>query len=97
MKVVGGSASVPLARGIAHELSVPHVDVAFEKHPGGFPDGERYVRLLGPVSGEHVVIVQTTHPDPMIVEQFLLADAIRDGQVEQRLEGKPVQSIFREV
>jgi len=79
MKVVGGSASVPLARGIAHELSVPYVDVAFEKHPGGFPDGERYVRLLGPVSGEHVVLVQTTHPDPMIVELFLLADAIRDA------------------
>src|SRR5256885_2343103 len=79
MKVVGGSASVALARGIAHELSVPYVDVAFEKHPGGFPDGERYVRLLGPVSGEHVVLVQTTHPDPMIVELFLLADAIRDA------------------
>src|SRR2546425_4115810 len=79
MKVLGGSASVALARGIAHELSVPYVDVAFEKHPGGFPDGERYVRLLGPVTGEHVVLVQTTHPDPMIVEQFLLADAIRDA------------------
>ena len=79
VKVVGGSASVPLARGIAHEISVGFVDVAFEKHPGGFPDGERYVRLLGPVSGEHVVLVQTTHPDPMIVEFFLLADAIRDA------------------
>src|SRR2546429_7145911 len=79
MKVVGGSASVLLARGIAHELSVGFVDVAFEKHPGGFPDGERYVRLLGPVAGEHVVLVQTTHPDPMIVEFLLLADAIRDA------------------
>ena len=81
MKIVGGSASVPLARGIAHELSVPLVDVAFEKHPGGFPDGERYVRLLGPVPGEHVVVVQTTHPDPMLVELFLLADAIKDAGV----------------
>lgn len=79
MKVVGGSASVALARGIARELSVDFVDVAFEKHPGGFPDGERYVRLLGPVSGEHVVLVQTTHPSPMVVELFLLADAIRDA------------------
>src|SRR5437879_11890370 len=79
MKVVGGSASVPLARGIASELSVDFVDVAFEKHPGGFPDGERYVRLLGPVSGEHVVLVQTTHPSSMIVELFLLPDAIRDA------------------
>ena len=50
MKVVGGSASVPLARGIAKEVRAGFVDVAFEKHPGGFPDGERYVRLLGPVA-----------------------------------------------
>ena len=82
MKVVGGSASVPLALGLARELSIDLVDVGFEKHPGGFPDGERYVRLLGPVSGEHVVLVQTTHPSPMIVELFLLADAIREFVAE---------------
>src|SRR5437879_1286744 len=40
MKVVGGSASVPLARGIAKEVRAGFVDVALEKHPGGFPDGE---------------------------------------------------------
>lgn len=79
MKVVGGSASLPLARGLARELAVPFVDVSFEKHAGGFPDNERYVRLLAPVAGEHVVLVQTTHPDPMVVEYFLLADAIRDA------------------
>src|SRR5437879_7543626 len=79
MEVVGRSASVPLGRGIARELSVDFVDVAFEKHPGGFPDGERYVRLLRPVAVEDVILVQTTHPDPMIVEFFLLADAIRDA------------------
>lgn len=79
MKVVGGSASVPLARGIAKEVQGGFVDVAFEKHRGGFPDGERYVRLLGSVAGEHVILVQTTHPDPMIVELLLLADASRDA------------------
>jgi len=79
MKVVGGSASVPLARGIAKEVRAGFVDVAFEKHPGGFPDGEQYVRLLGSVASEHVVLVQTTHPDPMLVEFLLLADAIRDA------------------
>src|SRR5438445_5994006 len=79
MKVVGGSASVPLARGIAKEVHAGSVDVAFEKHPGGFPDGERYVRLLGSVAGEHVVLVQTTHPDPMIIEVLLLADAIGEA------------------
>src|SRR6266702_1486571 len=79
MKVVGGSASVPLAKAIARELSAGYVDVAFEKHPGGFPDGERYVRLLGSVAGDHAVLVQTTHPDPLFVEFLLLADAIRDA------------------
>ena len=79
MKVVGGSASVSLARGIANDLRATFVDVAFERHSGGFPDGERYVRLLGTLPGDHVVLVQTTHPDPMLVEFFLLADAIRDA------------------
>src|SRR2546422_6625138 len=79
MKVVGGSASVALAGGIAREVHAGSAAVAFEKRPGGFPDGERYVRLLGSVAGEHVVLVQTTHPDPMIVEFLLLADAIRDA------------------
>ena len=79
MKVVGGSASTRLAREIAKELGVDSVQVAYEKHGGSFPDGERYVRLLDPVDAEHVVLVQTTHPDPMIIEFFLLADALRDA------------------
>src|SRR5213596_3976038 len=79
VKVVGGSASVPLAKGIARDLSATLVDAASERHPGGFPDGERYVRLLGSVAGDHVVLVQTTHPDPMVVEFLMLADAIRDA------------------
>ncbi len=79
MKVVGGSASLSLARALARELGAPFVDVSFERHAGGFPDGERYVRLLAPVAGEHVILVQSTHPDPMIVEYFLLADAVRDA------------------
>lgn len=79
LKVVGGSASMPLAKAIARELGASYVDVSFEKHPGGFPDGERYVRLLEPVAGDHVVLVQTTHPDANIVEYFLLADAARDS------------------
>ena len=79
MKIVGGSASVSIARGIANDLEIENIEVVFERHAGGFPDGERYVRLRSAVKGEHVVLVQTTHPDPMIVEFFLLADAIRDG------------------
>jgi ribose-phosphate pyrophosphokinase len=83
MKVVAGSASVHLAKGIASELDAGYVSVAFEKHPGGFPDGERYVRLLGPVSGDHIILVQTTYPDPMIIEFFLLANALRDAGADR--------------
>src|SRR5947208_3453956 len=56
MKVIGGSASVILAKAVARELSAGIVDVAFEKHRGGFPDGERYVRLLGSVAPDHNAI-----------------------------------------
>jgi len=79
VKVVGGSASLPLAKGIAAELGAEFVEMRMEKHPGGFPDGEQYVRLLRDVRGEHVVIVQTTHPDGKIVELFLLQDSAREA------------------
>src|SRR5205809_7428981 len=79
MKIVGGSTSGSLAKAISRETTASIVDVAFEKHGGGFPDGEQYVRLLGPVKGDHVVLIQSTHPDPRIVEFLLLADAIRDA------------------
>jgi len=77
VKVVAGSTSMPLGGGIAKALGAPFVETAYEKHPGGFPDGERYVRVLGDVGGDHVVLVQTTHPDTKIVELLLLIDAVR--------------------
>ncbi len=83
MKVVAGSASLALGKELGRTLKADVVDVAFEKHPGGFPDGERYVRLLGPVEGEHVVLVQSTYPDPKIVELFLLQDALVEGRARR--------------
>jgi len=79
MKVVAGSASLGLGKELATVLKAPIVDVAFEKHAGGFPDGERYVRLLGDVDGAHAVLVQSTHPAEKIVELFLLQDAIAEA------------------
>src|SRR2546425_664951 len=95
MKLAGGSASVSLARGIGRELGAVHVDVAFAKHPGGFPDGERYVRLLGPVAGEHVVLLQTTHPDPMIGEFFLFAGAIPGAGARRLTAGVPFDFLVK--
>ena len=82
MKVVGGSASLFLAKGIAAALGAGLVDVRPQKE-AGFPDGEQYARLLGDVRRDHVVIVQTTHPDPKIVELFLLQDSARDAAAER--------------
>jgi len=79
MKVVGGSASLNLAQNLARVLGVDYVSVQREKHPGGFPDGEQYVRLQASVAGEDVVLVQTTHPDPKVVELLLLEDAVREA------------------
>jgi ribose-phosphate pyrophosphokinase len=79
MKVVAGSASLALGKELARAIRADLVDVAFEKHPGGFPDGERYVRLLASVAGEDVVLVQSTFPDAKIVELFLLQDALAEG------------------
>jgi ribose-phosphate pyrophosphokinase len=79
VKVVAGSTASLLGRELARVLKVDVVEVVFEKHPGGFPDGEQYVRLLGPVAGEHVALVQSTYPDRKIVELFLLQDALREA------------------
>ncbi len=79
MKVVGGSASLSLAQNLARVLGIDYVSVQREKHPGGFPDGEQYVRLQASVADEDVILVQTTHPDARIIELLLLEDAIREG------------------
>ena len=76
MNVVAGSASLGLGKELARVLGAPLVDVAFEKHAGGFPDGERYVRLRDSVDGAHVILVQSTQPDAKIMELFLLQDAV---------------------
>lgn len=44
-----------------------------------FPDQEGYVRLPEPVSGQHVIICQSTSPDSNLVELLLLQDAARES------------------
>lgn len=48
-----------------------------------FPDGEKYVRVLG--SSEEVTLVQSTFKpqDEHLVEMILLADALREGGVQK--------------
>jgi len=67
MKVVGGSATVSLTRAVARELFPGSVDILSERDPCGFSDGERYLRLPGSATGDHVVLVQRSCPAPTVI------------------------------
>jgi ribose-phosphate pyrophosphokinase len=72
--VVGGSASRKLSASLAKALGAKLADVEIKR----FPDGECYVRIKEDLKGQEVMVVQTTFPDPFLVELFILIDAARD-------------------
>lgn len=74
--MIQGSASPRLSARLARILGCPLIKPERKR----FPDGELYVRLTGEVSGEHVVIVQST-PEPQndnLIELYFLAKTARD-------------------
>ncbi|MFH0896579.1 MAG: ribose-phosphate diphosphokinase [Candidatus Bathyarchaeota archaeon] len=76
MKIVSGPASKSLGLSIATILGVHEVPMEY-KH---FPDGEFYIRFVEDISGEDIVIVQTTGPpqDSNFLHLLLLVDAAKD-------------------
>ncbi|RLF20190.1 MAG: ribose-phosphate diphosphokinase [Thermoprotei archaeon] len=76
LAVLGGSSAKPLAFKIAKDLGVEFINVETRK----FPDGEKYVRILGDVEGKNVVVVQSMYhrPDEYLLEYFLMVDALKD-------------------
>ena len=76
MHVIGGSASTALAERISRELGNAPFGIPFLKR---FPDGELYVRVGGRMSGDDVVLVQSTRTDQDLIELILLEDAIREA------------------
>jgi ribose-phosphate pyrophosphokinase len=78
MKIIGGSASKMLAGELAKVLNADLVNTEFRR----FPDGEGYARILDDISEERVILVQTTLPDPNIVELFLWQDAVNDFDID---------------
>jgi ribose-phosphate pyrophosphokinase len=70
-----GRANVHLARGVAEVLGIEPVRCTTEN----FPDGEIHVRLLEPVRGGDVFIVQPVDPPiaQNLLELMLLSDAVR--------------------
>ncbi len=72
--VVAGSASTALGGALAAALNVPSATVESRR----FPDGEAYVRIHDDLAGKEVIVIQSTFPDPSIVELLILLDAVRE-------------------
>ena len=75
MYIIGGTASKTIAEDISKKLQAPLAELISKR----FPDNELYIRILDDISGEDVIIVQTTYPDPNIVELFLLQNAVKEA------------------
>ncbi|MCK5636490.1 MAG: ribose-phosphate pyrophosphokinase-like domain-containing protein, partial [Thermoplasmatales archaeon] len=75
MYIIGGTASKNTAEDLSKELKVPIANTISKR----FPDNEFYLRIMDDISGEHVVIVQTTYPDPNIIELFILQNAVEEA------------------
>ena len=79
MYIIGGSASKMIAEDLSMRLNVPLADTVSKR----FPDDEFYTRIKDDISGEHVVIVQTTFPDNKIIELFLLQNAAKEANAKK--------------
>lgn len=79
MYIIGGTASKSIAEDLSKELNVPLANVIAKR----FPDEEFYVRIMDDISKEHVVIVQTTYPDPNIIELFILQNAVEEAGAKE--------------
>ena len=75
MYIISGTASESIAKDIAEKLDAPIAKTITKR----FPDQELYVRILDDVNKERVVVVQTTYPDPNIIELFLIQNALKEA------------------
>lgn len=73
--IIGGTASKTVAEDLSKILKGKLVDTISKR----FPDNELYVRIQEDITGKDVVIVQTTYPDPNIIELFLLQNAAKEA------------------
>ena len=74
--IIGGSSAQVFALKLAKESGIPLLKSDLRR----FPDGERYIRVLGDVDGKTVNVVQSMYmqPDDFLLEYFLIADNLRD-------------------
>jgi ribose-phosphate pyrophosphokinase len=76
MIVIPGPSSLGLGWRVAERLGVEPTPVEHRV----FPDGESYIKLTKPVTGEKVAIVQTTAPNPdtRLMQLLLMARTAKD-------------------
>lgn len=79
MHIVGGTASKTVAEDLSKKLHIPLAKTISKR----FPDDELYIRVIDDISGEDIIIVQTTYPDSNIVELFLLQNAVKEAGAEE--------------
>jgi len=75
MLILGGTSAKNIAGNLATSLHQPLLQATYKR----FPDDEFYIRVLEPIAGEDVLIVQTAYPDPKIVELLIMQDAVHDA------------------
>jgi len=75
MYIIGGTASKTIAEDLSIELKVPLANTISKR----FPDDEFYFRILDNIKNDHVIIVQTTYPDPNIIELFIIQNAVEES------------------
>lgn len=75
MYVIGGNASKIVAEDLSKKLRIPLATLISKR----FPDDECYIRIEEDLSGEDVIIVQTTYPDKNIIELLIIQDAVHEA------------------
>lgn len=78
MYIISGTASKSVAEDLSNKLKAPLAKIISKR----FPDNEMYIRILDDIAGQDVVIVQTTYPDPNIIELFLLQNAVEEAKAK---------------
>ncbi|MFX0078127.1 MAG: ribose-phosphate diphosphokinase [Candidatus Hermodarchaeota archaeon] len=92
--VTSGSPSKTLAWKVAQQLGAKFFDTEIKC----FPDGETYVRFLGEVAKEDVVVVQSLghQPNHYLVELFLMLDALKDLKAKRVIAVLPYFAYARQ-
>ena len=78
MYIIGGTASKDIAEDLSKITKNPIAKTITKR----FPDTELYVRILDDINNQDVVIIQTTFPDPNLVELFLILNAVEEAKAK---------------